>query len=101
MTSFAADPLELGTEPVMLPCTELIEADVLVDMPQVMSVARLRHVNGTLYEVAFCLSNTEPEDLNSIEGLVPQSTFRLGSRSTYTLGCSHEDEITCSFWDFE
>ena len=100
MTSFA-DPLQAGIDPAALSLLKLIDADVLVDVPQLMSLARLRYENGTLYEAAVCLPSTNTEDFNSLDSLIPQAAIRLGSRRGMTLGCPCGEELIFSFWHFE
>lgn len=75
--------------------------DILFDIPQVISVARLRYRNGTRIELSYCATNSDAEDMNLARGLVPHSAIRLRGWDSDTLGCSHGDEHTFAFWVFE
>ncbi|MFB7185232.1 hypothetical protein ACFCZT_07910 [Streptomyces sp. NPDC056230] len=102
MTS-PAEPLEAGYDPntVGHDIVDADDVDVLVDVPGLMSLARLRQKNGTLYEVTTCATNVDAEDLDALLALVPQRALRLGSSETETLGCECGDETTYRLWLFE
>lgn len=102
MTS-PAEPLEAGYGPNIVghDAVDADHVDILVDVPALMSLARLRQRTGTLYEVATCATNVDEDDLNALLALVPQRALRLGSTATETLGCQCRDELTYRYWLFE
>lgn len=80
---------------------DLQGVDILWDLPQVISVARLRYANGTRIEVSQCPTNADIEDVNVARTLVPSRAVSLRGWDSETLGCGHGDEQTFAFWVFE
>jgi hypothetical protein len=80
---------------------DLQGVDVLWDVPQVVSVCRVRYMNGTRVEVAFCGANADGEDLQTLRGLIPVRSMPLRGWTSETLGCGHGDEYTTAYWVFE
>ncbi|MDG9711123.1 hypothetical protein [Streptomyces sp. DH10] len=101
MTSFAVEPFETAIDLETIRRMTLIGADVLVDYPHLISLARLRYREGTLFELAWCPKSTDVDDFNMVEPFLPQRALRLGARRSDGLGCSCNDEITYSYWLFE
>jgi hypothetical protein len=75
--------------------------DVLWDIPQVISVARLRYANGTRMEFAVCKTNVDSEDLEVARTMSPTRAVPLQGFPSNTLGCGHGDEYTTACWLFE
>ncbi|MFD3464841.1 hypothetical protein ACFWWM_00440 [Streptomyces sp. NPDC058682] len=80
---------------------DLQEIDILWDVPQVISVARLRFSNGTRYEVAVCPKHVDRFDIDAGRALIPEQAMRVPGADVDTLGCEHGDEYTFAFWVFE
>lgn len=75
--------------------------DILWDLPQVISVARLRYANGTRMEFAVCKANADNEDLELARTMTPTRAVPLQGYASNTLGCGHGDEFTTACWVFE
>ncbi|MET9729308.1 hypothetical protein ABZZ79_01190 [Streptomyces sp. NPDC006458] len=101
MTSNAVEQFETVIDQEAISEMDLIDVDVLVDIPSVISLARLRYEGGTLFEMAWCPNGVGVDDVNAVEPLIPQRSIRLGARISDTLGCPCKDEVTYSLWLFE
>ncbi|WP_326827327.1 hypothetical protein [Streptomyces sp. NBC_01751] len=75
--------------------------DILWDVPQVISVARIRFSNGTRLEIAHCPRYSDGHDMQLAREMIPNNALRLRAVDTDTLGCMHGDEYTVAFWIFE
>jgi hypothetical protein len=80
---------------------DLQGVDILWDVPQIVSVARIRYSNGTRLEIAYCPINAETEERNIALTMVPDCATRLRGYPSSTLGCGHEDEHTWAYWLFD
>jgi len=74
--------------------------DILWDIPQVISVARLRYANGTRIEFAYCRQNADEDDFEVARNMAPTPSVPLKSYPSDTLGCGHDDEYTTACWVF-
>ncbi len=74
--------------------------DILWDIPQVISVARLRYANGTRIEFSFCHENSDEEDYEVCRSMWPTGAIPLRGYESDTLGCGHGDEYTNVCWVF-
>lgn len=81
--------------------TDLQGVDILWDMPQVISVIRLRFTNGTRIETSYCRLNAEEEDFETARTMLPVRSFPIRGNPSDTLGCGHDDEYTTACWVFE
>jgi hypothetical protein len=79
---------------------DLQGVDVLWDVPQVISVARLRYANGTRMEFAYCRQNAEEDDFEIARSMSPSNAVPLKGYASDTLGCGHNDEFTTACWVF-
>jgi hypothetical protein len=75
--------------------------DILMDIPQVLTVARIRYANGTRIEVAHCGTNMDGEDTEALRALIPPRTMPLRGWHSETLVCGHGDEYTTAYWAFD
>jgi hypothetical protein len=80
---------------------DLQGVDILWDIPQVLTIARVRFKNGTRIEFAYCQRNAEPEDVELGRALIPPTSAPLRGWHSDTLGCGHGDEYTTAYWVFE
>ncbi|MFC9231070.1 hypothetical protein ACFTZI_19270 [Streptomyces decoyicus] len=80
---------------------DLQGVDVLMDVPQVISVVRVRYANGTRLEISYCGKNTEGEDVQTAREMMPTRAIALKGWYSDTLGCDHGDEYTTAYWVFE
>jgi hypothetical protein len=80
---------------------DLQGVDILWDVPQIVSVARIRYANGTRLEIAYCPTNAEAEERNLGSNMIPDIAVRLRGYASDTLGCGHGDEHTWAYWLFE
>ena len=78
-----------------------IGIDILWDVPQVISVARIRYPNGTRVELSYCPTNSDDEDMNIARCMIPSRAMRLRGFDSAVLGCDCMDEHTFAFWIFE
>ncbi|MFF0481089.1 hypothetical protein [Streptomyces sp. NPDC004435] len=79
---------------------DLQGVDILWDVPQVITVARLRYANGTRMEYTFCNTNADEEDYDVTRSLWPVGAIPLRGYESDTLGCGHGDEYTSVAWIF-
>jgi hypothetical protein len=75
--------------------------DILMDVPQVLSVARVRFENGTRIQIAACGSSLDGHDIEAARSFIPISSMPLRGWISETLGCGHDDEYTTAYWIFE
>lgn len=80
---------------------DLQGVDILWDMPQVLTLARVRFANGTRYQFTYCAANIEGDDVSEGRGLIPTRAMPLRGWHSDSLGCGHDDEYTTSYWVFE
>jgi hypothetical protein len=80
---------------------DLQGVDILWDLPQILTIARVRYKNGTRIEFAHCRTNAEPEDVELGRGMIPERSMPLRGWHSDTLGCGHGDEYTTAYWIFE
>lgn len=75
--------------------------DILLDVPLVISIARVRYENGTRLEFSYCNTNSEHEDIELARSMVPTRAVTLRGWPSNTLACGHGDEYTTAYWVFE
>jgi hypothetical protein len=75
--------------------------DILMDLPQVLSVARVRYENGTRIEISCCGSSLDAYDIEAVRSHIPIRSMPLRGWPSETLGCRHDDEYTTAYWIFE
>jgi hypothetical protein len=74
------------------------DIDVLWDVPEVISVVRVRFPNGARYEAAMCPKNVDQDDIETARTLIPDGALRIKAPRTDVLGCGHADEYCFAFW---
>lgn len=79
---------------------DLRGVDILWDVPQVISVVRLRYANGTRMEFAYCRENADEDDFQTARFMTPSGAIPLRGYASETLGCGHDDEFTAAYWVF-
>ncbi len=79
---------------------DLQGVDILWDVPQVISVVRLRYANGTRMETAYCGINADEDDYEVARQYWPAGAVPLRGIQSDTLGCGHGDEYTSVCWVF-